>query len=96
VHSEEEFGHINDDIDIIGVNNRDLKTMETDINTSLKLIEKIPKEKTAISESGIQDPATLIKLRNAGFKGFLIGEKFMGEADPGKAFKQFVSELKTL
>ena len=94
IHNEEELNHICDEVDMVGVNNRNLKTFETDINTSLQLINKIPVNKPAISESGISDADTINKLKQAGFKGFLIGEAFMKEKDPGMAFKKFMSGLK--
>lgn len=94
VHNEEELGHCCDEVSIIGVNNRDLKTFEIDINTSLQLIDKIPGNKPAIAESGINSIGSIEILRNAGFKGFLIGENFMKEEHPGKAFEMFVKNLK--
>jgi indole-3-glycerol phosphate synthase len=81
---------------MVGVNNRNLKTFEVDINTSLQLINKIPKDKPAIAESGISNPQTIVSLKNAGFRGFLIGETFMKEPDPGKAFTEFVTELRSI
>ena len=96
VHNEEELGHCCDEVDIVGVNNRNLKTFEVDINTSLKLIDKIPIRKPVIAESGISSVDTIVTLRQAGFKGFLIGENFMKEESPGKAFEEFVSGLKPM
>ena len=93
IHTEKELGHICDEIDMVGVNNRDLKTFEVNIDTSLGLIGKIPEDRPAISESGISSVDTIHTLRRAGFKGFLIGERFMKEEDPGKAFEKFVSGL---
>ena len=93
IHNEEELEHICDEVDLVGVNNRNLKTFEVDINTSLQLIDKIPKTKPAVAESGISNAETLATLRQAGFKGFLIGETFMKEAEPGKAFAEFVATL---
>lgn len=93
LHNETELGHICDEVDLIGVNNRNLQTFEVDINTSLEMIKKIPAGKIAISESGISEPEAIVTLRNAGFKGFLIGENFMKEDDPGKAFGEFVKKL---
>ena len=94
IHNEEELEHICDEIDMVGVNNRNLKTFEVSIENSLKLIEKIPAGKPAIAESGISNIATIQQLRTAGFKGFLIGETFMKEEHPGKAFEEFVVGLK--
>jgi indole-3-glycerol phosphate synthase len=96
IHQESELDHICDEIALIGVNNRDLKTFKVDINTSLQLINKIPTNKIAIAESGISDVETIVTLKQAGFKGFLISERFMKEADPGKAFADFVVGLKPI
>ncbi|HRG92396.1 MAG TPA: indole-3-glycerol-phosphate synthase TrpC, partial [Chitinophagaceae bacterium] len=93
IHNEEELGHCCEEVSMVGVNNRNLKTFEVDINTSLSLISKIPPEKPAIAESGISSTEAIVTLRQAGFKGFLIGENFMKEADPGKAFEAFVASL---
>lgn len=93
VHNEEELGHCCDEVSMVGVNNRNLKTFELDINTSLQLIDKIPAGKPAIAESGISSVESIVTLRNAGFKGFLIGENFMKEEQPGKAFEEFVNNL---
>jgi indole-3-glycerol phosphate synthase len=94
IHSEAELGHTCDEVDMIGVNNRDLKTFKVDIDTSLKLINKIPTNKIAITESGISDIETIVSLKEAGFRGFLIGETFMKEADPAIAFADFIRKLK--
>lgn len=93
VHNEEELGHCCDEVSMVGVNNRNLKTFEVDINSSLQLIDKIPPGKPAIAESGISSVESIVTLRNAGFKGFLIGENFMKEEQPGKAFEEFVNNL---
>jgi indole-3-glycerol phosphate synthase len=94
IHDDTELTHICDEVDLVGVNNRNLKTFEVNIQTSLDLIEKIPKDKLAITESGISNVSTIVTLRKAGFKGFLIGENFMKEADPSIAFADFVHQLK--
>lgn len=96
IHNEEELDHICDEVDMVGVNNRNLKTFEVDINTSLQLIDKIPIDKPAVAESGISNVETIVTLKKAGFKGFLIGETFMKETDPGNAFSTFVTELKSI
>jgi len=95
IHNEEELAHICADIDFVGVNNRNLKTFEVSIDTSLQLINKIPTEMLAIAESGISNVDTIVTLHQAGFKGFLIGENFMKEPDPAIAFANFVEKLKT-
>jgi indole-3-glycerol phosphate synthase len=94
IHTEEELGHICAETDIVGVNNRDLRTFTVDTDRSIALREKIPAGKLTISESGISRSDTIMHLRQSGFSGFLIGETFMKEADPGAAFGKFVFELK--
>ena len=96
IHSESEFDHISDEIDVVGINNRDLKTFKVDLNHSVELAKKIPSQKLKISESGIDDVKTIEFLRNNGFSGFLIGERFMKEENPGEAFGVFVDALKQL
>jgi indole-3-glycerol phosphate synthase len=96
IHNEHELGHICDECDVVGVNNRDLKYFTVDINQSLELSDKIPAGKVKISESGITDTDTIHMLRSAGFKGFLIGENFMRQPNPAVAFTSFVKHLKTL
>ena len=92
VHESSELKHINEYVDIIGVNNRDLKTFRVDLNTSVELIKQIPSELTTISESGIDSTEHIKKLRESGYDGFLIGEFFMKEKDPVKAFIEFTRE----
>jgi indole-3-glycerol phosphate synthase len=93
LHEAEELAHICDDTEIIGINNRNLKTFVVDIDHSLKMAGKIPAGKTKIAESGISSAANIKLFRENGFKGFLIGESFMKEADPGEAFRKFVEKL---
>ncbi|MDR2627690.1 MAG: indole-3-glycerol phosphate synthase TrpC [Dysgonamonadaceae bacterium] len=90
IHMEEELDYINEYIDVVGVNNRNLSTLRTNIQTSFDLAEKIPREFVKISESGISDPETVKELRSAGFQGFLMGENFMKTTDPGDALKRFI------
>lgn len=94
IHDETELAHISDMVDMVGVNNRNLKTFEVDINTSLRLIDQIPAGKPAIAESGISNVDTIVTLRKAGFSGFLIGENFMKEPHPSVAFADFIDQLK--
>ena len=94
IHNEEELDHICDEVDMVGVNNRNLKTFEVDFETSLRLINKIPTNKVAVAESGISNVETIVTLKEAGFKGFLIGETFMKEPDPAIAFAKFIEKLK--
>jgi len=93
IHQEEELTHICAATTIIGVNNRDLKTFTVDINRSIALSKKIGDDKIKIAESGIHDIETISIFKKAGFKGFLIGENFMKQANPTIAFAEFVQQL---
>ena len=94
IHGEQELEHICDEVDMVGINNRDLRTFRVDIQRSVELGKRIPPGKPRIAESGIDDVATIRRFSDAGFEGFLIGERFMKEPDPGAAFAAFVNELK--
>jgi len=76
--------------DLIGVNNRDLRTFTVSLNTSLELIDKIPDSSVAVSESGLHLVSDLLRLQDAGFDAFLIGERFMKQPDPGAALAQLL------
>jgi len=94
LHSEEEIEKVvAANVDLIGVNNRDLKTFTTSIENSIRIKKSLPTDKVLISESGIHSAEQLVTLRNAGFHGFLIGELFMKEEDPGAAARGFVNEI---
>ena len=93
VHNAEELEKINDFVDIVGVNNRDLKTFTMDIETSVRLSKLIPDKFVKISESGLDSTKTIHYLRENGFKGFLIGETFMKTENPGEACRKFIKEL---
>ena len=94
VHDENELKKcLIDTIDIIGVNNRNLKTFEVDINTSIKLSNMIPENYLTISESGISNYDEIIKLRKNGFKGFLIGELFMKNNNPAKEVLNLIQNI---
>lgn len=93
MHNEEETEYAELEPDMYGINNRNLGTFETDVNNSFQLIERLPAEGVKVSESGISDPDTIRQLRACGYKGFLIGETFMKEADPGLALKNFIAPI---
>jgi indole-3-glycerol phosphate synthase len=94
IHNENELKKcLIDTIDIIGVNNRNLKTFEVDINTSVKLSNMIPQRFLKISESGISNYNEIRKLRKNGFKGFLIGELFMKNNNPGKEVLDLIQKI---
>jgi len=94
VHNAEELGHVNDYVDLLGVNNRNLKTFEQNIQTSFDLAALIPDKFVKVSESGISKVETVKELRNVGYKGFLMGENFMKEDNPAEALVEFIKELK--
>lgn len=94
IHDESELEHICDDVDLVGVNNRNLKTFSVDLEQSIRLSEQIGSEKLKIAESGISSVENLLYLKRSGFDGFLIGENFMKHADPAIAFADFVTQLK--
>lgn len=101
VHSPEELDYITPDIDVVGVNNRHLGSFVTDVKTSFELAPALNKilrsaqddSRVFISESGISDPATVRALREVGYRGFLMGENFMKEPDPGAALATFIQAL---
>lgn len=94
VHNYTELDKFNKYINIIGVNNRDLTTFKVDTDVSLRLASKIPEGIVRLSESGISNPAEILKLKQAGYDGFLMGERFMADKNPGAAFKNFIELLK--
>lgn len=94
VHNEEELGHICGEVDLVGVNNRNLKTFEVSLEQSVQLSRLIPDDKIKISESGIHKVEDILFLKEHGYRGFLIGENFMKQTHPGEAFKLFAEELK--
>jgi len=94
LHAEEELGHICDETDVIGINNRNLKTFDVDIERSLRMAEKIPLPKFKVAESGISSVNDILLFKKHGFHGFLIGENFMKATNPTIAFAEFVKQLK--
>lgn len=94
VHSEEQLEKVAPSVHLVGVNNRDLTTFTVDINRSFELADKIPSGKYRVAESGINDTASIVSLKRAGFDGFLIGEHFMKQENPMSAFEAFANTLK--
>ena len=93
MHDERELEYAALGPDLCGINNRHLGSFVTDVATSFRLAERLPKEAVKVSESGISNPETVRELRAAGFRGFLIGETFMKTPDPGVALNEFISRL---
>ena len=93
LHDEKEIDKLSGIEDVIGINNRNLKTFEVNLEHSMMLAELLPKDCVKVSESGIRTPEDILKLKKAGFSGFLIGELFMRESDPGKECENFILQL---
>ncbi len=96
VHTAEELDRVlqtlgADGASAIGVNNRDLRTFNVRLQTSLELVERIPSSVIRVTESGIGAPGDIAQLRQAGFDAFLIGESLMRHADPGEALEALLA-----
>ncbi len=93
LHNEEELPYVTDDVTVVGVNNRDLRTFHTDVATSLRMATSLPSDKVRISESGLREASDIQRLREAGYRGFLMGERFMSADDPGAALSRLIRQL---
>ncbi|MGV6846336.1 MAG: indole-3-glycerol phosphate synthase TrpC [Lutibacter sp.] len=93
IHTQKDLEKIEFTNQIIGINNRNLKTFDVDLDHSLKLASMIPNSCLKVSESGISNPETIKMLKQKGFNGFLIGENFMKTENPGLACKDFIDKL---
>jgi indole-3-glycerol phosphate synthase len=90
IHNEDELACVPPDADVVGINNRDLRTFRVDLQHTLALAGQLPAGTVVISESGLSDPATVAALYRSGLRGFLIGEHFMRQPSPGAALKDFI------
>jgi len=95
MHSEPELEYADLGPDMCGINNRNLGSFVTDVENSFRLASKLPADAVKVSESGISDPDTVSALRQAGFRGFLIGENFMKTPDPGLSLAGFIKSIKS-
>lgn len=93
IHSPEELSYINEKIDMVGINNRNLGTFFTDVENSFRLAGQLPQDAVLVSESGISDPEIVKRLRTAGFRGFLIGETFMKTEQPEETLQNFLQAI---
>jgi indole-3-glycerol phosphate synthase len=93
IHSREELDKIDPAHQVVGINNRNLKTFEVDLEHSIALANELPESTVKVSESGISDPRIITGLRQYGFQGFLIGEHFMASEDPGATCDAFIKSL---
>ena len=97
VHSKEELERsLTDTIDVVGVNNRDLTDFSVSLDTSLSIVDNIPSHLMKISESGLQSAEDIVTLKNAGFSGFLIGERFMSTSQPEQACARLIRDVLAL
>lgn len=94
LHDESELNHVNDQVDMVGINNRNLKTFEVDIEQSIRMANKLGNNFAKIAESGISNIETLKYFKRQGFNGFLIGEHFMKTKNPGLSCQNFIASLK--
>lgn len=93
VHDEEQLKRAVDaGCDLIGVNSRDLRTFEVDLQTAFRLAELIPKNALCVAESGIHSAADIARLRSVGYSAFLVGESLMKAASPGEALRALIVE----
>mgnify|MGYP001028387728 CR=1 FL=1 len=94
IHNHEELEKaMMPSLDLIGVNNRNLNNFETSLTNSFELAASIPNDFVKISESGINTPEDIQKLKKYGFEGFLVGESFMKSDNPGLALEKFIKEI---
>ena len=93
MHEERELDYAELEPDMYGINNRNLGTFITDVQNSFRLASRLPEQVCKVSESGISNPDTVKMLRMAGFRGFLIGENFMIEHNPGQSLNDFIIKL---
>ncbi len=93
IHDEKELEYITPEIDIVGVNNRNLGTFHTDVQNSFRIADLLPKDTLLVSESGISSAQTIQALRAVGYRGFLMGEAFMKTDNPALTLKQLIAEI---
>ena len=93
IHSEDQLEKVNEHIDLIGINNRNLKTFIVDTEKSKQILKQLPTDLIKVAESGISDPEVVKDLKAAGFQSFLIGENFMKNENPAQAFQEFVNQI---
>lgn len=94
IHTEDELKHFNKNIDLVGINNRNLKDFKVDLQHSVNLKNQLPKNALSVAESGIYNVEDFKFLKERGFDAFLMGEYFMKNENPGKAFENFLNEIK--
>jgi indole-3-glycerol phosphate synthase len=96
LHAEEELAHLCEAVDMLGINNRNLKNFEVNLDHSIRMAAALPAHKLRIAESGIHSAEAAVYLKQHGFDGFLIGEYFMKQPDPAIAFAEFAHQFNQL
>ncbi|MFP3593839.1 indole-3-glycerol phosphate synthase TrpC [Chryseobacterium sp. SIMBA_038] len=91
IHTEEELNHFNSKIDLVGINNRNLKDFKVDLQHSVNLKNLLPKDVLSVAESGIYTIEDFNYLKEKGFDGFLMGEYFMKNKNPANTFEEFIN-----
>lgn len=92
IHSRDELDKVSDKVDMVGVNNRDLTDFSVDVDGSAQMAALLPEAAVKVAESGLTAMSQIEQLRQVGYNGFLIGERFMRAADPGLALKRFIDD----
>ncbi len=93
LHDANELDHVCEEVQLVGINNRSLKTFDVNIERSLRMAAQLPSDKIKVAESGIDDPAQVRLFRDNGYKGFLIGENFMKTNNPALSLKSFIEKI---
>ena len=93
IHTEDELQHFNKNIDLVGINNRNLKDFKVDLQHSVNLKNHLPKDTLSVAESGIYSVEDFKYLKEKGFDGFLMGEHFMKDQNPAEKFAEFSNEI---
>ena len=91
LHDMDELDRFNPEVDMVGINNRNLSTFVTDTDVSLRMASALPDDIVKVAESGLSSIAEIHRLRDTGYRGFLIGETFMKHQHPGNALKDFIN-----
>jgi len=93
LHDESELGHVNKFVDLVGINNRNLKDFTVDTEKSIQLAAKLPEDMIRVAESGLSSAEIVKEMRNKGFQAFLMGEHFMKQESPGDACTEFIKQI---
>lgn len=93
LHGDDQVGKIIPELDAVGINNRNLKNFEVDIDRSIAMAKSLPADTIKVAESGLSDPQVALRMREEGFTGFLVGEQFMSKEDPAAACREFCQVL---